>query len=169
MGPERVHLVGAVIRIAQSDDGVGFDYVNSDGIETDDGLETAVILSLFQDARATEDEIAAAGLPAAELGGWWGEAFNEIEGDAEGSKLWLLARSKKTDETLARAKSYAEEALQWLIDDEVASAIAVEASWFYGQHRGLLVLVIDITRADGKRWRSVWNAMSGDMLESTWA
>jgi phage gp46-like protein len=169
-------LVGVMsIRIAQTSDGVGFDFAVSDGttsdagIETDDGLETAVIRSLFEDARATAEELREAGMPEAEQGGWWGDAYNEVEGDAEGSKLWLLARSKKTEETLARAKSYAEDALAWLFEDEVASAVDVEATWLYGVHRGLLILVIDITRLDGERWRSVWNAISGDLLESTMA
>ena len=41
--------------------------------------------------------------------------------------LWLLAREKRTPAVLARAELYVREALQWLVDDGVASAIAVAA------------------------------------------
>lgn len=91
-------------------------------LNTESGLKTAVLVSLFTDARVSESE-----LPPGEsdLRGYWGDAFPEVAGDRYGSKLWLLAREKMTAEVRARAEEYAIEALQWLIDDGVASAIDV--------------------------------------------
>ncbi len=143
----------------------GFDLVVEDGrLATDDGLQTAVILSLFTDARATADELAAAGLSADQNRGSWQDDYPEVEGDVWGSKLWLLARAKRTDETLARAKAYAERALAWLAEDRVAKRVTVGASWY--ARTGLLVLTVDIERDAAPRWRAVWNAVSGELLEA---
>lgn len=53
-------------------------------LDTDDGLRTAILISLFTDARALDDDV----LPAPEdRRGWWGDAIPEIEGDIIGSRL----------------------------------------------------------------------------------
>jgi phage gp46-like protein len=165
------------LRLAQTADGM--DFVNDNGLQVDDGLETAVILSLFQDARATGDELAEAGLTPDQNRGWWGDSFPEIDGDVEGSKLWLLARALRSDESLARGKTYAEEALQWLLDDDIAREVNVETWWFgegpaIYEHRfqpgtsseGLMVLSVQIIRRNGQRWQRVWEAVSGNVLEA---
>ena len=90
----------------------------------DDGLTTSVVVSLFTDARASIAE-----LPAGETErrGWWGEQLDDTE-DRYGSLLWLLERSKLTNETAALAERYASDALQWLIDDGEAVEVAVRAA-----------------------------------------
>lgn len=93
-------------------------------LEHDDGLETAVLISLFSDRRANDDDE----LPDPSRGkrGWWGDLVSGIEDDLLGSKLWLLERNKTTEETLVKAKQYILEALQWMIDDGITKKIAVE-------------------------------------------
>lgn len=93
-------------------------------IESDDGLETAIMVSLFTDQRVKEDE-----LPTGENDrrGWWGDIAIENEQDQIGSKLWLLDRGKADESSRALAKQYAEESLQWLLDDGVADEINVTA------------------------------------------
>ena len=59
--------------------------------------------------------------------GWWGDSFAPVEGDRIGSRLWLLARAKLLADTPAKAKEYAQEALQWLLDDGVAAKVDVQA------------------------------------------
>lgn len=68
-------------------------------LEGDEGLETAVVISLFTDQRVSDDE-----LPVEETSkrGWWADALSEIDQDKIGSKLWLLDRSKRTAETLRK-------------------------------------------------------------------
>jgi phage gp46-like protein len=151
-----------MLKIAYSD--AGFDLVNENGLQSDDGLQTAVILSLFTDARASADELAAAGLPVDQNRGSWQDDYPETEGDVFGSKLWLLARAKRTDETLSRARGYAEAALAWLLADGVAQRVTVGTSW-YGR-TGFLVVTVDIERARTPRWRTVWDAISGELLEA---
>lgn len=99
--------------------------VEANDLARDDGLETAVLLSLFTDRQAEVGDV----LPAGENDrrGWWGDALPVVEGDKTGSRLWLLARAKSTPDARARAEEYAREALQWLIDDKVAERVEVAA------------------------------------------
>lgn len=104
----------------------GGDLVREGGqFEVDDGFETAALISLFTCRRAEDDDI----LPGGDddRRGWWGDAYADVPGDLIGSRLWLLRRAKATQENLNRAKHYAEEALQWLIDDDAAGAVVVTA------------------------------------------
>lgn len=90
------------------------------------GLRTAVLMSMYTDRRADADSV----LPdpsSDDRRGWWGDQINiDYVDDRIGSRLWLLERSKTTEQTLADAKFYIEECLQWMIDDEVVQAIEVE-------------------------------------------
>jgi phage gp46-like protein len=59
--------------------------------------------------------------------GWWGDGLDGQTNDQIGSRLWLLSRAKVTQQTVIRAREYAEEALQWLVDDGVATRVTVTA------------------------------------------
>lgn len=98
--------------------------VDGADLQADDGLQSAVIISLFSNALASAEEVAAAGL--SDRQGWWGDSLSD-DGDRIGSKLWLLAREKRTVQTLERARRYAIEALNWMIVDQVAEAVDVTA------------------------------------------
>jgi phage gp46-like protein len=122
-------------------------------LATDDGLKTAVIVSLFTDARAHDDDP----LPAeGDRRGWWGDAEPAIARDLIGSRLWLLGREKRLASVVARAKQYAEEALAWLVEDGVASAVAVQAE---AVGADILAIGVEITRPAGPgrlRFDFVW-------------
>lgn len=126
--------------------------MNLGDITTDSGLRTAVIYSLFTDRRADEDDE----LPdnSGNRRGSWQDQYLDIPGDIEGSRLWLLRRSKKTPSVLARGKEYAEEALQWLIDDGVATQILVTTSW---KNDDWLVLKVRIELPSGTPYEDVFN------------
>jgi phage gp46-like protein len=158
--------LAAMLRKAYTSD--GFDLVKERGrLAIDDGLETAVALSLFTDAPATDDELAAAGLSREQnRGAWWGNDFVEIPGDVWGSKLWLLQRAKRTDETLARAQDYATQAVRWLIVDGLATRIPISAQWLGTS--GFLIIGAQMFRPGDlqPQWRRLWNAQTGELLES---
>ncbi len=113
--------------------------VDANDLELDDGLETSVMLSLFTDRGANPGDV----LPdaAADRRGWWGDAYPVVDGDRIGSRLWLLARSKQLPEILTRAKEYAAEALQWLIDDKVAERVDVESEIVRNGVLGLRIVI----------------------------
>lgn len=95
---------------------------------TDESLESMVLISLFTDAEASQQEIASAGL--AQQRGWWADADSLREPGTRrmGSRLWLLSRGKTTLETLRRAEGHIKEALQWLVDQGIVSTISVITS-----------------------------------------
>lgn len=111
----------------------------------DRGLESAVIVSLFSDARARPDDR----LPDGETDprGWWGQSYWVLPAQTFGSRLWLLWREKQTDETARRAEDFAREALAWMLAEDVAQAVAVSAEWI---GPGVLSLVVAIDRPDGR-------------------
>ena len=84
-------------------------------------LDTAVLISLFTWARASEEEVE----ENAPKYGWWGDKVDADNQDSTGSKLYLLRREKITDETIEKAKEYIRQALQWMIEDGVVSEINI--------------------------------------------
>jgi phage gp46-like protein len=122
----------------------------STGLERAHTLETAVVISLFSDARAGVDDVLPDDTPArdyrSDRRGWVGDAIPDIAGDVTGSKLWLLAREKQTEETRRRAETYARQALAWMIEDGIAKSVAVSGSWM---GRGALRLDIAVAGVNG--------------------
>ena len=83
----------------------------------DGGLGTAVILSLFLNARANADDP----LPdpnSQDRGGWWAGPI--------GSRLWTFRRSTNTAKTRSEMWDACVEALEWLREDGIARDVKVE-------------------------------------------
>ena len=128
--------------------GKGFEFdfdwaLDGAGLEAEDGLQTAVLLSLFTDKRAAPGESLPDG--SSDRRGWFGDNLADVEGDRIGSYLWLLDREKQTSAVLQRVRQYAREALQWLIDDDVVLSVEVNAEWV---GTGMLGLEVVVTRSD---------------------
>ncbi|WP_448660291.1 phage GP46 family protein [Sphingomonas sp. CJ99] len=137
------------------------DLMLADGqLAADDGLRTAILLSMFTDARARPDDALADG---ADPRGWWGDGFASVENDAIGSRLWLvLERGKALASTALRARDIVREALAWLIDDRVASAVDVQTMIqpiSATRRSAALAIAVTITRPDGRteRFDYVWD------------
>lgn len=114
--------------------------ITDDDLASDEGLRSAVLLSLFADRRAEDDDV----LPAADgdLRGWWADEFADVNGDRCGSRLWLLDRSKRLADVVPKAEEFAREALAWLLEDKVAESVDVLAE-VQGQ---MLALLVTVTR-----------------------
>lgn len=136
----------------------GADYaLDTLGLVEDDGLETAVIISLFTDRQAGTDDDIPDG--SGDRRGWWADTLSA--GDQTGSRLWLLSREKQTQAVLNNAREYALEALQWLVDDGVAGQIEVEAEIV---RDGILGLSIAIYRPAATspiryRYETLWRSV----------
>ena len=134
------------------------DMAVADGdLAVDDGLRTAVIISLLTDKRAPDDAVIPDG--SGDRRGWWGDLPLDAPdappaGDHIGSWLWLLAREKQLPETARRAEAYARDALQWMIDDGVAQRVDALATF---PLLGWIKLVITIWRGD-----------SGEIFDLAW-
>lgn len=129
---------------------------NGGNIQTDQGLETAVLISWLTDRRAADDDELPGG-PNDDRRGWWGDSFAKTPGDLVGSRRWLIERMTATEENGNTAADYMRECLQWMLDDGVASQIDVTlVAW-----TPALQLQVDIFRPDGTKWWRVWDAQLG--------
>lgn len=129
-----------------------------DDVGTDEGLQTAVILSLFTDRRAADDDSEAV---ADHRRGWWADEFAAEDGDQIGSRLWLLDRAKTGADLGLRVEEYVREALAWMLRDEVVERIDVTTET-RGQALGMEVT---LHRPGGTpftmRFDNVWQALKG--------
>ena len=105
---------------------LGFDlWLTGGSLVTDEGLRTAVIVSLFSERRAEPADALPDG--SSDRRGWWGDAYAAAEGDRIGSRLWLLGREKDLAAVARRAEEYARESLAWFLEDGIARAVTVAA------------------------------------------
>lgn len=121
--------------------GIDIGFMDGDVIP-EDGLETAVLISLFSDARAVEDQIPPSDRDG-DLRGYWGDVRPQVAGDQTGSLLWVLKRAKQLSKTLADAREYAQRSLKWLVDDGVAQSVTVNTSYPY---RGWMLIEVIVYR-----------------------
>ncbi|WP_439598001.1 phage GP46 family protein [Falsiroseomonas sp.] len=121
---------------------------------TAQALETAVMISLFTEARAAADDV----LPQGETDrrGWWGNALGE---DPIGSRLWLLRRAKCLPETLNLARDAIREALAWLVEDGIASKVEVTTSWISPTRMGAAITIHQPDRSAALRAEWAWQGI----------
>lgn len=141
----------------------------------DGGLGTAVILSLFLDARANADDP----LPdpnSEDRGGWWGNALASLSrwfsrsttgsGASSsyeiGSRLWTFRRSKNTAQTRTEMRDACVEALEWLRDDGIAREVNVDVVTHDSDPNAVQinVLVVEETGRE-QAFAFVWDLIRG--------
>lgn len=110
----------------------------------DDGLETAVLISLFTD-RYVESEDLPPNIFVNQ--GWWADRIDENETDRTGSRIWVFNRTGKiNNETRNGLVDACKEALQWMIDLGIASRIEVTGTLVVGER---IDLDIQIFKPEG--------------------
>lgn len=157
VGPLPAGGTGGDIRIVWDNSLTLGDWSFASGdLETGQDLETACLVSLFTDRLATPDFTPTDG--TADRRGWWADYY---EDRPLGSNLWQLERAKKTRDTLGTARRYALDALQWLVEDGIAAAIACDTSWVTPT---MLGIAIAIRKPDGStarfRFGWVWDSLA---------
>lgn len=133
-----------------------FDFqIGPDGdILTEDQLETAIIVSLFTDKRATPEQVSKPHLRR----GWVGDLETPL--DPWGSRLWLLEQARLDREAESIAVDAAKEALGWMVRDEIA--ISAGARAFRTETK--LDLRIDLTKPNSRSETtlvSLWDNTGG--------
>lgn len=123
----------------------------------DEGLATAVLISLFSEQRAAIEE-----LPNGETrrGGYWGDTVPDVPGDRHGSRLWLLTRNKIVASEIPKIEGYAAQSLAWMIEDGVSNFISVVGSIVELASGKAFNLAITIQRPEDprdSRFNVVWN------------
>lgn len=133
------------------------------GLAEDDGLETAVIISLFTDARAPD----AAELPdgSQDRRGWWGDAYAADAGDSTGSLIWLLTRSKQLQTVVQQVHDYARTALDWLVVDGVAQSVDVVAEITAPEVLGWSVAIYRLNKPVARyRFEAFWQGVAAGAI-----
>lgn len=105
-------------------------------LQGDSTLETAVLVSLFTDRQAAEDDAIPDG--SGDPRGWWGDDYSDYQ---IGSKLWLRLRSKATAQVLQDVRDDCLEALAWMQDVGLAAGIDVLTEWTQPTMLGALVTI----------------------------
>lgn len=125
--------------IWKPDEGTADIGVENGDLIGDDGIRTAILISLFTDGSAKPEDV----LPEGETSrrGWWGDVYPEIPGDKIGSRLWLIDREKATQQVAEQARDYARDALQWMLDDKVAESIVITPEFVDTGFLGLKIVV----------------------------
>jgi phage gp46-like protein len=130
---------------------------NNGDLLIDEGLETAVQMSLFTRRRASLDEVD----DVDDRGGWWADQISTFENDEIGSKLWLLSRSKNTPQNVKKAREYAYESLEWLIEDKIVQKIEVEAEGEKNYNGDWLKIKAKLFKSDGNiiayKYETLWD------------
>ena len=94
----------------------------------DDGLRTAIMVSLGTDRLASADDVIPDGT-GDRRGCWMDQTLDGAPiTDRMGSHDWLYARSKATNETRLGLIASAETALAWMTDAGIAASVVVTAS-----------------------------------------
>ena len=101
-----------------------FDLVVVDNVlSTVTGFETAILVSLLSDARASSSSV---GLPSRRRG-WVGNIETADTGRQFGSRLWTFHQARLTESTLNGLSVAAQEALSWMIEDGIARSVSAVA------------------------------------------
>lgn len=128
--------------------------IENGDLVADDGLENAVLISLFSDRYVPPSDLP----PGVENPrGWWADALLDEEGDRLGSRLWVFQRTGKiTFETRNGIRDAVKEALDWLIEAGVASRVEVEAELVENTRIDVTIMVY---RPDGvSQFDFLWDA-----------
>lgn len=110
----------------------------------EDTLISAMLVSLFCDRLVQDYEVG----QGEDRRGWWADSLMDGQ-QLTGSRLWLLERSKQLISVIKLAEQYCEEALAWMIEDGIASAVTVTA---FAMRPGVLAALIHLT-VNGKSRR----------------
>ena len=96
-----------------------FDWTESGDISTDQALDTAILMSIFNEVRASAAEVPESNARR----GWLGnQSTPEFE---QGSKQWLFGQERLTGSVLAELGPVVRNGLQWIIDEGIAVSVEV--------------------------------------------
>lgn len=131
---------------------------NRGGLRSREALHTAILIQLFTDVRAREEDLLPDPLDG-DRRGWWGDTVARVAEQGEydlGSRLWTLRRSPLTAETAQQAVEIVEDCLQPIVDQGAVASFTVRATSSYqaihlgGPATGVLIIDIGGFDRDGQ-------------------
>jgi phage gp46-like protein len=116
------------------------------------GLDTALDISIYTDARATSDLVP---IPEQQRG-WLGNLVSAVTGRQLGSLLWLIDQRRLTQSTLNTAVDYTRKCLNWIIEDRVAKSINVTGQIIPQYGIQLQVIIVAVNGQTETRFFKLW-------------
>lgn len=115
-------------------------------IDTADMFDTAILMSIYCERRASASEVPI----SSQRRGWIGnESFDDFE---NGSKFWLYQQARATRTILNGIVTAVQNGLQWFVDDGIATSVAVTA-----ELNGLTVVIERPNSNVDRRYYEIWN------------
>jgi phage gp46-like protein len=145
-------MAGNIDAVLSHDDETGlFDFQLDElgGILTDDFLDTAILYSIYGERRADVSEVTESHLRR-------GSINNEFRDYENGSKLWLYEQARLTRTVLNNIEFETRTALQWLVDDGLASAITEVVATVQSGRVLLNVIILRINSRIYKKSFDLW-------------
>lgn len=110
-------------RLKKNADGI-YDFVVKDNkIEEINHYETAILMLLFMEKRASSSESI---LPE-RARGWWGNLLNDDPTFEVGSKIWILEQSRLDSATAEYIRTQAQQSLNYLVEKGFLKSVSVSA------------------------------------------
>ncbi len=134
--------------------GFGDIIIGDNGIETDDGLRTAVEVAIFTDRTADAGDEIPDG--STNRRGFWADIL-DANGFQLGSRQWLLENAKATMSNRQRARKYIAEAMQPLV--KIGAVLRAEARGvFLTQHQDVIAIEIRLLKPaePAPVWEEFW-------------
>lgn len=116
-----------------------FDWTESGDISTGETLDTAILMSILEEVRASASEVQESNRRR----GWLGNEQNDDPDFEQGSKSWEFEQERLTGSVLAELGTVIRNSLQWLIDDDIAVSVDVQQP---SLRNGKVVVEIDLGR-----------------------
>lgn len=126
------------IQLKFGPDGYADIVLENGGIADDSSLEPYVIVSLFSDRRADITFDIQSFDFTNNLRGWWGDTFRTY---TIGSLLWQFDRTTVKVNLLQTARAYVNQALMWMIEQDIVAKIDVTASMLSSNALGITIIL----------------------------
>lgn len=141
------------IKLKKNADGIYDIPLNDSGTDLDtvDGLETCIAVSLFTNARAGSGDVP----NVIRRRGWCGNILTASEDYELGSLLWLLEQARLNQLTLNFAEDKSKRALQFLILDGIADTITTSAEKI-DERSAKLTIILFKRSNEVARFATIW-------------
>lgn len=134
-------MVGIDVKLQLLPNGVYDITIAEDGdIASEDSLDTALITSLFTDARADASQVQ----QNERRRGWIGN--ENTPGFEVGSQLWLYEQARRNQNTFNDVSEETRSALEWLLTEGLADGLDINTRSLSGS----IFLEVNINRGDSK-------------------
>lgn len=145
--------------IAMVQDETGYFDIAIEGadLKSTEGLDTALYVSIYTDARATENQIK---IPENRRG-WLGNVASPVEERQLGGYFWMLEQRRLTQETLNAAIDYARQSLAWMDEDGICERVDVTGEIISLEGIRLKIDIITLDGLTETRYLRLWEHTRG--------